>query len=71
MGEQRNSECWPQSPGCLDLNGHTVPGVVPPKAASPSSLAQGLSDQTAKPEAVWMSCIAVSPEDTRGQEALT
>lgn len=70
MGEQRNRECWPSPQDALDLNGHTVPQVVPRKAASPSSLAQGMPE-TAKPQAVLMSCTAVPPEDTRGQEALT
>lgn len=38
-GGQGGRECWPQPPGYLDLSGHTVSGVVPPK-----DVCTGISD---------------------------
>lgn len=54
-----------QSPGCLDLNGHTVPGVILLKAASPLQLGTRNAGETAKPQAVLMTVLQY-PQKTLG-----
>lgn len=68
VGRGEETESAGPNPRILGPQWPCVSGVVSPKGASPSGLAQGISDGKTR---LLMDCTAVSPEDTRGQEALT